>query len=168
MSAVAGLLALAHGALLQVPGVLAGAAEPSPSPSPSVLEIPAEDQTSPGFLGFIVTFAVAVVVILLAFSLVRHLRVAEHNARRLEAEQGGADAAPAGAPSAAVADGGAAAPVVHPAPTGDPAAARAAAESGSPAAEEPGVLAPDDEGVLPAAEPAPDDPAAERPADGER
>jgi hypothetical protein len=128
-------------------GTLVGGAEPSPSPSPSVLEIPPEDQTSPGFLGFIVTFGVAVVVILLAFSLVRHLRVVERNARRREAEeQDGAveqDGAGSGVPAAA------APAVVHPAATGDPAAALAAAEAGAPAAEEPGVLAPDDEGVLP-------------------
>ncbi len=63
------------------------AAVPAPSPSPSTLEIPAEDQTSPGLLGFLVTFAAAAAVILLAFSLVRHLRVVDRNARRLADEE---------------------------------------------------------------------------------
>lgn len=92
------LIAVAHGAVLQAGGALGeavhavvpvpvallvpGAAEPSPSPS--TVEIPPEDQTSPGLLGFLVTFAVAAAVIALAFSLVRHLRVVERNARRLE------------------------------------------------------------------------------------
>lgn len=85
------LLAVAHGAVLQAGGVLreSVALVPSaaePSPSPSTVEIPPEDQTSPGLLGFLVTFAVAVAVIALAFSLVRHLRVVERNARRLEEE----------------------------------------------------------------------------------
>ncbi|HEY0218013.1 MAG TPA: hypothetical protein VGC57_16605 [Cellulomonas sp.] len=99
------LLAVGHGALLQagaalpglagVPlvGALLGGASPSPSPSPSAIEIPPEDQTSPGFLGFVVTFGVAVAVILLGFSLVRHLRVVERNGRRLEAEEAAADEA---------------------------------------------------------------------------
>lgn len=91
------LLAVAHGALLQGWGSLAAAAQPTPSPSPSVLEIPPEDQTSPGLLGFLVTFAAAAAVILLGFSLVRHLRVVDRNARRLQAEQDAAagDATPA-------------------------------------------------------------------------
>ncbi len=101
------LLAVGHGALLQagaalpglagVPlvGALLGGASPSPSPSPSTIEIPPEDQTSPGFLGFVVTFGVAVAVILLGFSLVRHLRVVERNGRRLEAEEAAADEAAA-------------------------------------------------------------------------
>ncbi|MEN1975604.1 hypothetical protein [Cellulomonas olei] len=105
------LIAVAHGAVLQAGGALGeavhavvpvpvallvpGAAEPSPSPS--TVEIPPEDQTSPGLLGFLVTFAVAAAVIALAFSLVRHLRVVERNARRLEeaeAEAGGGTPAP--------------------------------------------------------------------------
>ncbi|VTR77628.1 hypothetical protein [Cellulomonas hominis] len=85
--------AVAHGALLQAVGGLAGAAEPSPSPS--TVEVPSADQTSPGLLGFLVTFGVAVAVILLAFSLVRHLRVVDRNARRLEAEGDGPAPRPA-------------------------------------------------------------------------
>lgn len=112
------LVAVAHGAVLQaggavseavhavlpVPGALLvpGAAEPSPSPS--TVEIPPEDQTSPGLLGFLVTFAVAAAVIALAFSLVRHLRVVERNARRLEEEEAAAGtgtSTPGGAPTGA-------------------------------------------------------------------
>ncbi|GIG37912.1 hypothetical protein [Cellulomonas pakistanensis] len=92
------LLAVAHGTLLQGWGSLAAATGPTPSPSPSTLEIPPEDQTSPGLLGFLVTFAAAAAVIFLAFSLVRHLRVVDRNARRLQAERDGAASgdAPAG------------------------------------------------------------------------
>jgi hypothetical protein len=75
----AALLAVGHGALLQAADVLA---EVAPSPSPSSIEIPPEDQTSPGLLGFLVTFAVAAAVIALGFSLFRHLRVVDRNARR--------------------------------------------------------------------------------------
>lgn len=69
------LLVLGHGALLSA-GLLH-----------DVQEIPPEDQTSPGLLGFLVTFAVAAAVIGLGFSLVRHLRVVDRNARRLEAQE---------------------------------------------------------------------------------
>lgn len=92
-----GALAVAHGTLLQ--GWAAVAAAVDPSPSPSSIEIPPEDQTSPGLLGFLVTFAAAAAVILLAFSMVRHLRVVDRNARRLQADERAA------APDAAVADG---------------------------------------------------------------
>jgi hypothetical protein len=89
---VTGLLAVAHGTLLQGWGSVAAAVRPSPSPSS--IEIPPEDQTSPGLLGFLVTFAAAAAVILLAFSMVRHLRVVDRNARRLrEAQETGAPAA---------------------------------------------------------------------------
>ncbi|RMI03690.1 hypothetical protein [Cellulomonas triticagri] len=75
-----GALHVAHGVLLQV-------AAAAPSPSPTVQEIPPEDQTSPGFLGFLVTFAVAASVIGLAFALTRQLRRVDRNARRIaEAE----------------------------------------------------------------------------------
>ncbi|WP_158372902.1 hypothetical protein [Cellulosimicrobium cellulans] len=83
-----GLLAVAHGTLLQGWGAVAAAVDPSPSPSS--IEIPPEDQTSPGLLGFLVTFAAAVAVILLGFSMVRHLRVVDRNARRLREAEGGA------------------------------------------------------------------------------
>ncbi|WP_431835859.1 hypothetical protein [Cellulomonas sp. Y8] len=101
-----GLLAVAHGTLLQGWGSVAAAV--SPSPSPSSIEIPPEDQTSPGLLGFLVTFAAAAAVILLAFSMVRHLRVVDRNARRLrEAEEAGTPApgAPAAGGDTPAADG---------------------------------------------------------------
>ncbi|NHT19260.1 hypothetical protein [Cellulomonas sp. IC4_254] len=94
-----GALAVAHGTLLQ--GWAAVAAAVDPSPSPSSIEIPPEDQTSPGLLGFLVTFAAAAAVILLAFSMVRHLRVVDRNARRQQADERTATPAP----DAAVADG---------------------------------------------------------------
>lgn len=73
--------AMLHGALLQV------WAEVSPSPSPSTLEIPPEDQTSPGLLGFLVTFAAALAVMALGYSLVRKLRKVERRGQQLEAER---------------------------------------------------------------------------------
>jgi hypothetical protein len=99
----ASLLAVGHGALLQAAGVLSAV---EPSPSPSTLEIPPEDQTSPGLLGFLVTFAVAAAVIALGFSLFRHLRVVDRNARRRdEAERAAAGADDADGPGAPPADG---------------------------------------------------------------
>ncbi|MFB9954657.1 hypothetical protein [Cellulomonas denverensis] len=80
-------LAVAHGALLQV------WAEVSPSPSPSVTEIPPEDQTSPGLLGFLVTFAAALAVMGLAYSMVRKMRKVERRGRQLEEEEAAAAAA---------------------------------------------------------------------------
>lgn len=113
-----GLLAVAHGTLLQGWGAVAAAV--GPSPSPSSIEIPPEDQTSPGLLGFLVTFAAAAAVILLGFSMVRHLRVVDRNARRLrEAEEGGAGGATGTA--AAAPSGTAPAPAADdPDGTGDP------------------------------------------------
>lgn len=93
-----GLLAVAHGTLLQGWGAVAAAVDPSPSPSS--IEIPPEDQTSPGLLGFLVTFAAAAAVILLGFSMVRHLRVVDRNARRLREAEEGATAGAAGTPAA--------------------------------------------------------------------
>jgi hypothetical protein len=72
-----------HGAWLQVWAEVG----PSPSPSPSVQEIPPADQTSPGLIGFLVTFGVAIAVMLLGYSLVRKLRRVERRGRQLEAEE---------------------------------------------------------------------------------
>jgi hypothetical protein len=77
---VSALLARGHGALLQ-------ALPAAPSPSPSIQEIPAADQTSPGLLGFLVTFGVVIAVIGLGYGLVRQLRRVDRNARRLAAEE---------------------------------------------------------------------------------
>ncbi|QZN86370.1 hypothetical protein [Cellulomonas sp. C5510] len=141
------LIAVAHGAVLQAGGALGealhtvlpapaaarvpGAAEPSPSPG--TVEIPPEDQTSPGLLGFLVTFAVAAAVIALAFSLVRHLRVVERNARRLEEDE-----AAAGAGTSAPGGGA-------PAAGGD----RPAAEGDAPATEGEAALGTADGGPAP-------------------
>lgn len=66
---------------------LAGVAtEATPAPTPTTVEVPAEDQTSPGLLGFLVTFAVALAVIVLAVAMVRAMRRVDHRAR-VEAEQ---------------------------------------------------------------------------------
>lgn len=46
---------------------------PTPSPSPTVVEVSAT-LGSPGLLGFVVTFAVAVALVLLARSMAGHLR----------------------------------------------------------------------------------------------
>jgi hypothetical protein len=128
---VTGTLAVAHGALLQAVGVLPAAAEPSPSPS--TVEVPSADQTSPGLLGFLVTFGVAAAVILLAFSLVRHLRVVDRNARRLEAE-GGAPAS-GGPASGAPASGG---PVPGTPAPGSTARPAVAPDDDTPRADRPG------------------------------
>lgn len=75
-------LAVAHGALLQVWAEV--------SPSPSVTEIPPEDQTSPGLLGFLVTFAAALAVMGLAYSMVRKMRKVERRGRQMEEEEAAA------------------------------------------------------------------------------
>ena len=98
MTGAVHLLHSVHGALL-------AAASPAPSPTPSVLEIPPEDQTSPGFLGFVVTFGVAVAVIGLGYALTRQLRRVDRNARRI-AEAEAAAAAEAGTPPEATPDAG--------------------------------------------------------------
>jgi hypothetical protein len=124
---VTGTLAVAHGAVLQAVGALPAAAEPSPSPS--TVEVPSADQTSPGLLGFLVTFGVAAAVILLAFSLVRHLRVVDRNARRLEAE---AEAPAPGTPAPGTPAPGTPAPGGDATPRGDE-----PGESGTPPRDRP-------------------------------
>ncbi|MGW6131904.1 hypothetical protein ACWFNE_17925, partial [Cellulomonas sp. NPDC055163] len=53
------------------------------TPSPTPVEVPLSVQASPGVLGFLVTFVVAVAAILLALSLTRHLRVVDRRAAQL-------------------------------------------------------------------------------------
>jgi hypothetical protein len=60
--------------------VAAWAVQLAATPSPTPVEVPTAEQTSPGVLGFLVTFAVAVAAILLALSLTRHLRVVDRRA----------------------------------------------------------------------------------------
>ena len=60
------------------------AAAPAPSPSPTVT---AATGGSPGFLGFVFTFGLAAVAVLLFLSLTRHLRVVDRRAKQLEADE---------------------------------------------------------------------------------
>lgn len=59
----------------------------TPGPSPTPLEVPLSEQASPGVLGFLVTFAVAVAAILLALSLTRHLRIVDRRAAQLARDE---------------------------------------------------------------------------------
>lgn len=62
------------------------AATPSPSPTGG----PREDQVTPGIVGFVVTFLLAVAVVLLALDLVRRIRRVRYRAEiaeKLDAEQ---------------------------------------------------------------------------------
>lgn len=90
------LAATTHAAHVLHGSLLGLVAQPSPSPSPSVLEIPPEDQTSPGFLGFVVTFGVAVAVIGLGFAMTRQLRRVDRNARRIAEAEAAAGPGPEG------------------------------------------------------------------------
>ncbi len=63
------------------------AATPAPSPSPTVT---AATGGSPGFLGFVFTFGLAAVAVLLFLSLTRHLRVVDRRAKQLEAAEAAA------------------------------------------------------------------------------
>ncbi|WP_223691037.1 hypothetical protein [Leifsonia poae] len=64
------------------------AATPSPSPSLG----PDEDNVTPGYVGFLVTFLVAVAVVLLVIDMVRRIRRVRYRAEiaeKLDAEQAG-------------------------------------------------------------------------------
>jgi hypothetical protein len=68
-------------------GALALATAPSPTPSPDPTEGTLrpgleEWQVSPGLIGFVVTFALAVACVLLFLNMSKHLRRAGHNARQ--------------------------------------------------------------------------------------
>jgi hypothetical protein len=56
---------------------------PSPFPSPSGVAVTASQGGSPGFLGFVFTFVLAVAVVLLFLSLTKHLRVVDRRAKQL-------------------------------------------------------------------------------------
>jgi hypothetical protein len=56
---------------------------PSPFPSPSGVAVTASQGGSPGFLGFVFTFLLAIAVVLLFLSLTKHLRVVDRRAKQL-------------------------------------------------------------------------------------
>ncbi|GIG28578.1 hypothetical protein [Cellulomonas marina] len=65
----------------------AAGATPTPGPSPSTaVELGESDLGSPGFLGFVVTFVLALAVIGLLLSLTRKLRRVNHAGEQRDAE----------------------------------------------------------------------------------
>jgi uncharacterized membrane protein YgcG len=65
-----------------ITGAIAFATEPSPNPTEGRLRPGLEEwQVSPGLIGFVVTFALAVACVLLFLNMSKHLRRAGHNAR---------------------------------------------------------------------------------------
>ncbi|MGW2093140.1 hypothetical protein [Promicromonospora sukumoe] len=64
-------------------GAIALATEPSPNPTEGRLRPGLETwEVSPGLIGFLVTFALAVACVLLFLNMSKHLRRAGHNARQ--------------------------------------------------------------------------------------
>ena len=60
------------------------------TPSPSPTGGPSDDQVTPGILGFVVIFVIALIVVLLIFDMVRRIRRVRYRseiASRLDAEQ---------------------------------------------------------------------------------
>jgi hypothetical protein len=78
------------------------AATPSPYPSPSGVAVTASQGGSPGFLGFVFTFLLAIAVVLLFLSLTKQLRKVDRRAKQEgllddpDAGVGGIDAGAAG------------------------------------------------------------------------
>ena len=65
-----------------ITGAIALATEPSPNPTEDRLRPGLEEwQVSPGLIGFVVTFALAIACVLLFLNMSKHLRRAGHNAR---------------------------------------------------------------------------------------
>lgn len=58
-------------------------AAPAPSPSPSDVNIDGSPVGSPGFLGFVFTFLLAVALVFLFLSLTKQLRVVDRRAKKL-------------------------------------------------------------------------------------
>jgi len=65
---------------------------PSPYPSPSGVAVTAQTGGSPGFLGFVFTFLLAVAVVLLFLSLTKHLRIVDRRAKQQGLDDDGGDA----------------------------------------------------------------------------
>ncbi|WP_158864996.1 hypothetical protein [Leifsonia sp. AG29] len=66
------------------------AATPAPTPTGA----PSDDQVTPGVVGFVITFLLAVVVVLLVLDMVRRIRRVRYRAEvaeKLDAEQAAAD-----------------------------------------------------------------------------
>jgi hypothetical protein len=62
----------------------AGLALVAPSPSPSGVDITDAGKGSPGFIGFVVTFLLALAAVGLFLSLTKQLRVVDRRAKQLE------------------------------------------------------------------------------------
>ncbi|GAB3245308.1 hypothetical protein [Kineosporia babensis] len=57
------------------------------SNKPDAVRVPDPDIVSPGFLGFMTVFLLAVVTVLLIRSMTKHMRTVKFNADQLEREQ---------------------------------------------------------------------------------
>ncbi|MET0788973.1 MAG: hypothetical protein ABWY33_07010 [Cellulomonas sp.] len=66
-------------------------AVPAPSPSPSDVNIDGSPVGSPGFLGFVFTFLLAVALVFLFLSLTKQLRVVDRRAKKLGLDDDGED-----------------------------------------------------------------------------
>ena len=66
-------------------------AAPAPSPSPSDVTIDGTPVGSPGFLGFVFTFLLAVALVFLFLSLTKQLRVVDRRAKKLGLDDDGDD-----------------------------------------------------------------------------
>ncbi len=64
------------------------------SNQPDAVRVPDPDTVSPGFIGFMTVFVLAVVTVLLIRSMTRHMRTAKFNAEALQRQEnpGGSDA----------------------------------------------------------------------------
>ncbi|QHT54830.1 hypothetical protein GXP71_01095 [Cellulomonas sp. H30R-01] len=76
----------------------------APSPSPSDVELTAPGGGSPGFIGFVVTFLLAVAAIGLFLSLTKQLRVVDRRAKQLGLDDDGTGGDPAGGGAGDAAD----------------------------------------------------------------
>jgi len=82
-----------------VGGVALTIAAAVPSPSPTPAGVPLEQRATPGLLGFVVTFAIALAAIGLFLSLTRHLRIVDRRARQRAEEDSAAHDVPTGEPT---------------------------------------------------------------------